>query len=443
MRTDNDLSHPIATVGGIGHIQTLTKVPIIAGDSIGFKLSGKLRLSPLRRSIVLDPKVDLCAFFVPHRHVYGQTWIDWVKGGVDSGITLPGLARGTKRPYYLAGSPHFTEGMPSLPRWAVVGYNQIFNRYFRVPTDQASVKVENWMPDYDSDPDTQEYALSNYGAMAPRLKTVLSTPVYTAVDQNDRRLELRSPSALQGASQQVLDLTDLASIKARYRSEQEREWLYVRYADLLSGVWPGAHANTDADQRPTMLARQSFFLSGYDQSGNDDATLGTFQGNSEGRIQFSMPNRLLPEHGTLWILAVVRYPSLYHNEGHFLEHKADPSYRQFAGEHTIVAGEAPKEYRTQEFFGTTSTGSIGHAPYGQWYRFHPPRIHPLFKDREGYPFLTGHQQTRDELHYHQPNEYKHVFQTRVNGEWEYTGNCEMHALRSIPAPMQSLFVGTD
>ena len=65
MRMDVDLSHPIATVGGMGHIQVMTRIPVYAGDSLGFKIAGKLQTSPLRRNVVLDPKVDLCAFYVP------------------------------------------------------------------------------------------------------------------------------------------------------------------------------------------------------------------------------------------------------------------------------------------------------------------------------------------------------------------------------------------
>ena len=156
-----------------------------------------------------------------------------------------------------------------------------------------------------------------------------------------------------------------------------------------------------------------------------------------------MPNRLLPEHGSVWILAILRYPAIYHGEGHFLEFKTDPSYRQFSAESGIIAAEAPKVYSTAEFFGTPTSENMGLAPYGQWYRYHPPRIHHLYQDREGYPFLEGSSFTKDQLHYCQPHEYSHIFQTDVNGEWEFTGECQMNAMRNVPAPITSIFAGTD
>ena len=443
MRSEFDLSHPIAQVGGMGHLQTLSRIPVIAGDSIGFKLTGKLRLSPLRRHVILDPQVDLTAFWVPHRHVYGEQWVNFIKDGVDASLQLPGTARGTKHPYYLGLSPYAIQTQTELPKWCQVGYNQIWNRYFRVPTDHASVKADGYMPDWSDDPESNDWALSNYGLMCARLKTILSTPIYTQVDAVDRRLELKAPSALTGATHQVLDLNALAVQKARYRSEQEREWFYQRYADLLPGTWPGGHASTDADERPTMLNRQSFTLAGFDQGGQDDATLGTFVGTSEARINFTIPNWLCPEHGTVWILALLRYPALYFSEGHFLEYKVSPTYSQVAGEHGIVAAQAPKQYNTAEFFGTPSSHSIGLAPYGEWYRYHPPSIHNLFQDREGFPFLTGSQHTKDSLHYCQPNEYKHVFATRQQGEWEYTGNLECRVMRALPGGITSIFAGAD
>src|SRR5256885_12252114 len=42
---------------------------------------GALRLSPLRRGLAIDSTVDMCTFYVPHRHVYGEQWIKFMKDG--------------------------------------------------------------------------------------------------------------------------------------------------------------------------------------------------------------------------------------------------------------------------------------------------------------------------------------------------------------------------
>src|SRR5207249_4283163 len=41
-------------------------------------------LSPLRRGLAIDSTVDIFTFYVPHRHVYGEQWIKFMKDGVNA-----------------------------------------------------------------------------------------------------------------------------------------------------------------------------------------------------------------------------------------------------------------------------------------------------------------------------------------------------------------------
>src|SRR5260370_1204002 len=45
---------------------------------------GALRLSPLRRGLAIDSTVDIFNFYCPHRHVYGEQWIKFMKDGVNA-----------------------------------------------------------------------------------------------------------------------------------------------------------------------------------------------------------------------------------------------------------------------------------------------------------------------------------------------------------------------
>src|SRR2546430_955702 len=45
---------------------------------------GALRLSPLRRGLAIVSTVDIFTFYVPHRHVYGEQWIKFMKDGVNA-----------------------------------------------------------------------------------------------------------------------------------------------------------------------------------------------------------------------------------------------------------------------------------------------------------------------------------------------------------------------
>src|SRR5436853_332277 len=47
-------------------------------------LCGHFLISPLRRGLAIDSTVDIFTFYVPHRHVYGEQWIKFMKDGVNA-----------------------------------------------------------------------------------------------------------------------------------------------------------------------------------------------------------------------------------------------------------------------------------------------------------------------------------------------------------------------
>src|SRR5260370_1245841 len=81
-RMPHDLSHLGFLAGQIGRLITISTTPVIAGDSFEMDAVGALRLSPLRRGLAIDSTVDIFTFYVPHRHVYGEHWIKFMKDGV-------------------------------------------------------------------------------------------------------------------------------------------------------------------------------------------------------------------------------------------------------------------------------------------------------------------------------------------------------------------------
>src|SRR2546428_10550094 len=74
-RMPRDLTNLGFLAGQIGRLLTISTPPVIAGDSCEMDAVGALRLSPLRRGLAIDSTVDIFAFYVPHRHVYGDQWI--------------------------------------------------------------------------------------------------------------------------------------------------------------------------------------------------------------------------------------------------------------------------------------------------------------------------------------------------------------------------------
>src|SRR2546428_13065498 len=81
-RMPHDLSHLGFLAGQIGRLITISTTPVIAGDSFEMDAFGALRLSALRRCLSIDSTVDIFTLYVPHRHVYGEQWISFMKDGV-------------------------------------------------------------------------------------------------------------------------------------------------------------------------------------------------------------------------------------------------------------------------------------------------------------------------------------------------------------------------
>src|SRR5437870_1817477 len=83
-RMPHDLSQRGLHAGHVGRFIAISTTPFIAGDSIETDDVGHLRLSPLRRGLAIDSTVDIFTFYVPHRHVYGEQWIKFMKDGVNA-----------------------------------------------------------------------------------------------------------------------------------------------------------------------------------------------------------------------------------------------------------------------------------------------------------------------------------------------------------------------
>src|SRR2546430_1294666 len=75
----HDLSHLGFVAGQIGRLITISTTPVIAGDSFEMDAVGALRLSPLRRGLVMESIVDIVTVDGPHRNLYCEHWIKFMK----------------------------------------------------------------------------------------------------------------------------------------------------------------------------------------------------------------------------------------------------------------------------------------------------------------------------------------------------------------------------
>src|SRR5262245_41373549 len=119
----------------IGLLITISSTPVIAVDSFEMDAVGDLRLSPLRRGLAIDSTVDIFTFYVPHRHVYGEQWIKFMKDGVNA-TPLP-TVNTTGYIDHAAFLGTINPDTNKIPKHLFQGYLNIYNNYFKAP----------WMPD--------------------------------------------------------------------------------------------------------------------------------------------------------------------------------------------------------------------------------------------------------------------------------------------------------
>lgn len=433
-RNSYDLTHYSHTCGKVGRLQTLSVIPIVAGDSIDLNFEGMIRFAPLRKEVVQDAQVDIFYFFRPHRHQYEDDWLDMIKTGYDSTTVLP-LHTPTPAVNISANSWLGQPDHPdTLPAWLPGGYNAIWNRYFKNPDldDEDLLTLSGEDRKYG-------YGIARLAHEATRPRRMNAAAANQYNDMNDEDAQINVP--VVGATA-TLDIRNLEKVKAQYRTEIDTNWFANRYNDIMKSKWKSS-INVDADVRPELCYRHSFMLSGQEINGTGDANLGTYQGKTIGRADHSMPRKYFGEHGSLWIMAAVRFPFVHTLEKHYISTVTQPDYMTISGDPTLWAAEEPQRYYANKHVSTATFADADYVePYGQWYRYQPSRIHENFRALPGYPFLKTDLSNIDTVFYHKLEEYDSMFETSQIGHWQIHSMPKINAQRHIVDPRASIYAGT-
>ena len=417
-----DLSHFSVQMGRVGCLQTLTRLPVLPGDSISAQIAGVWKLPPLRRDLVLDAKVDLFAFYVPHRHIYDEgtntRWSDFIRSGNDESISFPTVSNNRKLGYLVCNH------RGNIPLYIPAGYNRIWNRYFRAPTAESDILSDTYIPGDDE--------FVDYGIECGWLPKNWSSTIDKEIGTSDETVSI---------SNSRLNLMDLEQAQKHLRTEREREWFAQRYNDVMYQVW-GSRVNIDADERPQLVWRSGFWLSGYDIDGTAGDSLGQYAGKSQALGGMELPPKYFNEHGTLWFMALVRFPTLFTDEKQYLDGKANFSYREMAGDPTILSSRDPINLNAADWFAEAGNNDLGYRPYGDWYREHPNFAHSNFDELNGFPFYDTDVKNKNNCRYIDSEFYENVFQTTQQGQWRAQLRCNVMAKRYIPDPRTSIFAGS-
>src|SRR6266581_4896409 len=355
-RMPHDLSHLGFLAGQIGRLITISTTPVIAGDSFEMDAVGALRLSPLRRGLAIDSTVDIFTFYVPHRHVYGEQWIKFMKDGVNA-TPLP-TVNTTGYIDHAAFLGTINPDTNKIPKHLFQGYLNIYNNYFKAP----------WMPDR------------------------------TEANPNELSRQMTTSTT-------SIDIMGLQAAYANLHTDQERDYFMQRYHDVISSF--GGKTSYDADNRPLLVMRSNLWASGYDVDGTDQTSLGQFSGRVQQTYKHSVPRFFVPEHGTMFTLALVRFPPTATKEIQYLNAKGALTYTDIAE--------------------------------GQWYRYAPSYVSPAYHLLEGFPFIqeppSGDLQERVLIRHH---DYDQCFQSVQLLQWNSQVKFNVTVYRNLPTTRDSI-----
>lgn len=422
-RQPHDLSHLLFTAGKIGRLMTIGRTYVLPGDSYEQNLVGSLRMSALRRGLAVDSKADICSFYIPFRHIYGDQWVDMIKKGVDAPYFDSKDEWNTGTPSFLGVNGRWSSELTQTQTHQHVrkAYENIWNNYFKTP-----YKPDQTFPPTGGNLDNNSLL---WGAKCCHIKTLWSQPV-------PERATTNASYTVSGSS---IDLSNLNETYAKLHSDEERAFFMQRYRDVIRDS--GGSTHYDADSRPHLLKRTEFWASGYDVNGTDQSSLGQFTGRVQQSFKHQVPRFFVPEHGMIVTVALVRFPSTNSAERNYLDGGRDKTinYFDFAGDSLLIGNTPPAEYRVNDFFSVlvSDTEKIKLAA-GQMHRYAPDWVHNRYHELQGFPFMNYTPTGEDERLYIKPESYDEVFQTDQLGHWNVQARNNVNILRELPTARDSM-----
>src|SRR6185436_5139558 len=94
----------------------------------------------------------------------------------------------------------------------------------------------------------------------------------------------------------------------------------------------------------------NLWASCYDVDGTDQTSLGQFSGRVQQTYKHSVPRFFVPEHGTMFTLALVRFPPTATKEIQYLNAKGAWTYTDIAGDPVLDGNLPPREISRRYVF---------------------------------------------------------------------------------------------
>src|SRR5207247_840022 len=103
--------------------------------------------------------------------------------------------------------------------------------------------------------------------------------------------------------------------------------------------------------------------------------------------RFSTLTLKVNEHGTMFTLALVRFPPTATKEIQYLNAKGALTYTDIAGDPVLYGNLPPREISMKDVFRSGDSSKKFKIAEGQWYRYAPSYVSPAYHLLEGFPFI--------------------------------------------------------
>lgn len=439
MRQMHDLSRFYFSFGRMGRIMVPQVHRVMPGDRFQTSLALRLKMSPLNYGLRLDPRLDCYTFYQPLRHVLDHggyrydtnPLVKMVEEGIDYTGDAPWIHSDfVRQPTFLGMRFPIASGKYTVPLEYTVPYLRAWDEYFRHPVLQARTfpsvaSVAGLKTAVLSKLDTDK--VHQFGIKANHLKTATTAYTDFDLDDADRKLAVASSK---------IDLIDLDKQIARLKSEAERELFEARYRDIIS-KW-GGKAAYDSDNRPRMLSGNRVWLSGSDVYATDQGGLGTMRGVTQQNVEHGCPPFRVPEHGVIFTMVVLRLPVVNATEIDQGDLVANRTYLGQMGDAHYVEVQEPHSVTDAKFYqGSTDTTVRGYHPFGNWMRYTPSFVHPLYDRLEGMPF-NYEEKARLLITDKDEEQYDNMFASIEFGHFELSGKVLTPVARALPSAARTM-----
>ena len=211
----------------IGRLQTVAHKRVLPGETVEVSANITIDLAETAREPIFNGMVSLHSYFVPHRHVHGEDYTNFIRQGFDENVTFTGIT--VPSDYHIA---HLREA-GTVWKDLVVGYNMCWNRYYRDIRNPGDIISDTYIAATEDE--------RKFGYKTMHNPTIWSRALVHTTDLTDdeRKVSIDSNSKI--------DLADIKKTQARFSTESSLNWFNNYYSPVLQRLYDSPGVNIDAD----------------------------------------------------------------------------------------------------------------------------------------------------------------------------------------------------